>query len=51
MTYRCEYKANGKVVLYVNGRKIRRTFKNGTEAERYVQSLNKYRRYDASTQI
>ena len=39
MKVRYDYKKSGKVVIYINGRKIPRVFKNGTEAERFVQNL------------
>ena len=44
MKVRYDYKKSGKVVLYINGRKIPRVFKNDTEAERFIQKL-RFRRY------
>ena len=39
MTVRFDYKRNGKVIVYINGRKVPRVFRNSTEAEHFVQSL------------
>lgn len=38
MRYRLEFTKNGKVRLYINGKKVNRLFPNATAAERYAEN-------------